>query len=350
MKLASLILSIFLLAGCSNFDLPFQDDNENSQKASKETGLTNEEIPKLDEKSWLFQLQNLEVKKAAGSEFSVIVMGAELGGVKDKGFTKRQIESIKEQGNVPVAYLSIGEASHYDSYWQEEWGSFENGAVQVADVAPDWLGRVPNKNWPEGVKVRYWEDEWWEIIEGKLDELMETGYEGVYLDIVDAFQYWGSEGTYGVNKEERLETDPEDEEEAGERMIEFVKKLSDYTKQSNKDFRVIPQNGENIIKYDENNTYMDAIDGIGVEDVWFNEEQPSKYTQYRLKFLKEFLDNEKFVLSVDYVDNGDGYSGDNKERIDSYVKSCLSSGFYCYPALSDRELDTTHVIKEIQQK
>lgn len=334
-----LIVLCILLVGCTGLSVP-----------SEESDLTQAEIGQLQQNRWLFQLQDLEIPQAVKHEFPIIVMGPELGGINDKKFSKQEVTSMKEQGTLPVAYLSIGEASFYDSYWQDEWGSFVNDEVQVTDEAPDWLGKIPNKSWPEGVKVRYWEEEWWDIIEAQLDRIMESGYEGVYLDIVDAFQYWGAENTYGTDKEERLETDPRNEEEAAVRMIEFLRKLSNYTKESNSDFKIIPQNGESIIKYDQNQDYLQSIDGIGVEDLWFNEEEPGTFTENRLAYLKRFSDHNKIVLSVDYVDNGEGYYGDNKERIESYVKSCLSNNFYCYPALSDRELDTTHVIEEIQKK
>lgn len=80
-------------------------------------------------------------------------------------------------------YMSIGEAEEYRYYWQTEW----------KDAPPAWLSEE-NPDWKGNHKVQYWDPEWQAIILGDedayLDRILNAGFDGVYLDIIDAFEYF----------------------------------------------------------------------------------------------------------------------------------------------------------------
>ncbi|MEE8372615.1 MAG: endo alpha-1,4 polygalactosaminidase [Dehalococcoidia bacterium] len=82
-----------------------------------------------------------------------------------------------------IAYMSIGEAEDYRYYWQEEWGS----------SSPSWLAEE-NPDWTGNYKVRYWDPVWQRIIyredDSYLRKILDAGFDGVYLDIIDAFEYF----------------------------------------------------------------------------------------------------------------------------------------------------------------
>jgi cysteinyl-tRNA synthetase len=65
---------------------------------------------------------------------------------------------------------------------------------------PAWI-EEENPDWPGNYKVRYWMEEWQRILMGRddscLDRIMDAGFDGVYLDIIDAFWYF--EAKAGVN-------------------------------------------------------------------------------------------------------------------------------------------------------
>jgi cysteinyl-tRNA synthetase len=94
---------------------------------------------------------------------------------------------LKEKSNggarLVLAYCSIGEAENYRYYWSPSWDT----------DPPEWLAEE-NPDWPGNYKVRYWEPEWQEIIYGNDDsyirKILDAGFDGVYLDIIDAFEYW----------------------------------------------------------------------------------------------------------------------------------------------------------------
>jgi cysteinyl-tRNA synthetase len=82
-----------------------------------------------------------------------------------------------------VSYMSIGEAEDYRYYWQQGWRT----------SPPVWLGNE-NPNWPGNYKVHYWDEGWRRIILGGahsyLDRIIEAGFDGVYLDLISAFEYF----------------------------------------------------------------------------------------------------------------------------------------------------------------
>ena len=82
-----------------------------------------------------------------------------------------------------VAYMSIGEAESYRYYWKSSWNT----------NPPAWLA-AENPAWPGNYKVKYWDPAWQAIIFGSpdayLDRILDAGFDGAYLDIIDAFEYF----------------------------------------------------------------------------------------------------------------------------------------------------------------
>ncbi len=102
-------------------------------------------------------------------------------------FTQAEIESLRNKTNggkrLIVSYMSIGEAEDYRYYWQSDWNKNE----------PSWI-EAENPDWEGNFKVKYWNEEWQNIIYGSndayLDKIINAGFDGVYLDIIDAFEYF----------------------------------------------------------------------------------------------------------------------------------------------------------------
>lgn len=102
-------------------------------------------------------------------------------------FTPGEIIQLKNKTNggkrLVISYMSIGEAEDYRYYWKSGWKSGN----------PSWLDDE-NPDWPGNYKVRYWEPEWQKIIFGNdssyLKKVLDAGFDGVYLDIIDAFEYY----------------------------------------------------------------------------------------------------------------------------------------------------------------
>jgi cysteinyl-tRNA synthetase len=102
-------------------------------------------------------------------------------------FNASEINQLKNKSNggkrLVLAYLSIGEAEDYRYYWQTRW----------TNQKPDWL-LDENPDWKGNLKVKFWNKEWQSIITGNdssyLHMIMKADFDGVYLDRVDAFEYF----------------------------------------------------------------------------------------------------------------------------------------------------------------
>ncbi len=102
-------------------------------------------------------------------------------------YTATEIKELKQKANggkrLLICYLSIGEAESYRYYWQPNW-SIGNPSFIVKE----------NPNWTSNYVVKYWDKKWQNIIFGNdnsyLKKIIDTGFNGAYLDIIDAFEYF----------------------------------------------------------------------------------------------------------------------------------------------------------------
>jgi cysteinyl-tRNA synthetase, unknown class len=98
--------------------------------------------------------------------------------------TAANVTALKSKANsgsrLVIAYMSIGEAEDYRYYWEDN-----STATWVKEENPDWEGNY---------KVEYWSSGWQDIIFGNNDsylkKVLDAGFDGVYLDIIDAFEYF----------------------------------------------------------------------------------------------------------------------------------------------------------------
>ena len=105
----------------------------------------------------------------------------------DTALTPANVASLKTKAaggsRLVIAYMSIGEAEDYRYYWQSSWKT----------SPPSWLA-AENPDWPGNYKVRYWDPNWQSIIYGNNNsyqkKVLDAGFDGVYLDIIDAFEYF----------------------------------------------------------------------------------------------------------------------------------------------------------------
>ncbi len=105
----------------------------------------------------------------------------------ETAFTLEEVEKLRIKNNgskrLVICYLSIGEAEDYRYYWQQSWKTDK----------PAWL-EPENPNWEGNYKVKYWHIDWQNIIYGNnnsyLKKILDAGFDGVYLDIIDGFEYF----------------------------------------------------------------------------------------------------------------------------------------------------------------
>jgi cysteinyl-tRNA synthetase len=303
-------------------------------------------LPKLvGAMPWLYQLQNPSPSQIAASGFSAAIIDYSRNGNDAQRLRPSDLRQLHKAGMRVLAYLSIGEAESYRFYWRSEW---------LSGGAPTWLGRA-DPDWPGNYKVRFWDAQWRDrVLRPYLDKILRQGFDGVYLDIIDAYDYWASPASYSARGETFQAGDPRGNvAESARRMIRLVSWIARYGRQHSalrKRFLVFPQNGEDILRYDGQGSYRRAISGIGVEDLFYNETRPQSAaeTAYRLPFLRRIHALGKPVVCVDYVDTGDRHDSANVSRIADFVAKCEAEGFDFYAARQDRELDRVNAIPGVQ--
>ena len=121
------------------------------------------------------------IRSLAASSYDLLIIDAYYG---DEPLTKAEVAALqqKPQGGrrLVAAYMSVGEAENYRSYWQSSWEK----------NPPAWLWKA-NKDWEGNFRVRYWQKEWQQMLLGSessyLDGILQAGFDGVFLDVVDVF-------------------------------------------------------------------------------------------------------------------------------------------------------------------
>ena len=118
------------------------------------------------------------------TDYDIIIMDCFFN---NEEFTANEINRLKTKKNsgmrIVISYMSIGEVEDYRYYWQDSW----------INNPPNWL-EGENPDWEGNYKVYYWDKDWQSIIYGNdnsyLKKIINAGFDGVYLDIIDAFEYF----------------------------------------------------------------------------------------------------------------------------------------------------------------
>lgn len=155
-------------------------------------GLNANDITKLSEaKNFLYllnksQFENRQdfISAIQNSNYDILITDAFFW---DDMFSEQEIQKLKQKENggerLVISYLSIGEAEEYRYYWEEKWKPGN----------PEWIARE-NPNWERNYIVKYWSPEWKEIIyngeNSYLQQILDAGFDGVYLDIIDGFRFF----------------------------------------------------------------------------------------------------------------------------------------------------------------
>lgn len=185
---------------------------------------------------WLYHLGDISPARAAeiaAHDADIVVVDAGI-----PVYSRQFVDSLRGgNGKKVLAYLSIGEAEPYRDYWRPIWNR----------KPPVWLAK-PNPEWPDNFNVKFWNPSWQAIIFNCVTEIMNAGFDGLYLDIIDAWQYW-EERAPGPNYRQR--------------MADFVRKIRE---EAGDAAVIIGQNGEELIS---NGTYRRAVSGIAKEDFRF---------------------------------------------------------------------------------
>ena len=258
------------------------------------------------------------------STYDLVVLEPIITERENTDFPIRQ--RVKELHNAAIpkivlAYIDIGEAEEWRTYWQPDWHIGHPEFIQGDD--PDgWEGNYP---------VAYWQDEWkdiWLKKDGILDQLIAVGFDGVYLDWIE-----------GYSDESVIAAAEKDGVDAEHEMIRWVQDIAAHCRLNKPVFLIIGQNAAELATHDN---YFSTIDAISQEQVWFDggadnqppgdcplprseaEVESAGYvsslspvcrhvyyqfpestlhtsSEYYLTFLKSAQKNSKLIFTIDYA-------------------------------------------------
>ena len=149
-----------------------------------------------------------------------------------------------------LAYVDIGQAEDYRAYWEADW--------RIGD--PDWIVANDPDGWEGNYPVAYWRSEWhdiWLDDDGLISQIVDAGFDGVYLDWVEAYSDDNVTTAAALD-----EVDPVDE------MVDWVWALAETGRDGNPDFLVISQNAAELAA--DSAEYRTVIDAVAQEQVWFD--------------------------------------------------------------------------------
>jgi len=235
--------------------------------------------------SWCCWLQAPGIDTIAASDYELAVIDYSFDGSAAQEFSAADLQRLHDAGKLALAYFSIGEAEEYRFYWQPTW----------QPGSPSFISD-PSPIWPGNYAVEYWTEEWWNTaLRPYLDRILAQGFDGVYLDRVDAYLWWYHEKGLDLGV-------------GAARMVRLLERIAGYARfRAGNGFVVCPQNGIGLVT-DAGGTYgrrfLSVIDGVGVESLYFNYETPADQ-QYRLSLLAEIDAAGKKILLLEYIAEAD---------------------------------------------
>ena len=163
---------------------------------------------------WAYQIQKLDtadaVEKLAASRYDMLVVEPTV--TQDWDFnTKEMVQKLKASKaydgvhrKLVIAYIDIGQAEEWRWYWHGH-PTYEGSTKSCDEFIPEiqkwapWVVACDPDGWGGNYPVAYWDPAWHEIVtEGTqlgadiqavyfdsiLDEVVQDGFDGVYLDWV----------------------------------------------------------------------------------------------------------------------------------------------------------------------
>lgn len=103
-----------------------------------------------------------------------------------EALTSSDVNQLKTKANggkrLVIAYLNIGSAEKYRYYWEKNWKLHR----------PQWIKKKYD-GYDDEFWVKFWNEEWKNIIFGNdgsyLKKILDAGFDGAYLDNVEAYYF-----------------------------------------------------------------------------------------------------------------------------------------------------------------
>jgi cysteinyl-tRNA synthetase len=258
--------------------------------------------------SWVYQLSsypNDRLDQIAASHFNLAVVDLARDGSTDY-FTRPEVAAVQASGKVVLAYFEIGAIEDYRPEWSQVPSDMKLGAVG---------------GWPSEQYVKYWDERWWPIVKGRVDQAIAAGFNGAYLDMIVTYEEIPATAA-GTNRSD-----------LAAKMVDLIARLSQYAKSIDPNFKVLPQNSPELRTWPK---YLPAIDGIGMEELYFlatDKACSQSWCADNRNNAAAIRSAGKRVLTIDYANNASNIAS-------AYTQS-RTAGFVSYASVVN--LDTMRI-------
>jgi cysteinyl-tRNA synthetase, unknown class len=327
------IMLALLLSACAQLETLLQPGTApktSSPTTENGVGLPAPATPSTTRAAWnnigTWGIQNTGFKRGVGlSEIQasgpqLVVIGQNAWG--GQPWTRSEIDAARGKRWI-LAYHSVGAIGTYSKHWRSDWRAGN----------PGWL-LGENSGWAGSWNVAYWDPAWQQLILDDLDVLINTGFDGIWVDQLDSYYNPGFPGG------------PSQENVA--RAVNWVCKISAHAKARKPDFKIMVNNGTEHVdsrKYPKSLTdqYLGCIDAMTQEHLWYGQDDvpaDTGYQNYLRPLLNTYPANNKKVFTLDYTAQ--------PYRKNQVIDAARALGWVPYVGL--RNLDATPTICESEAK
>ena len=336
-----LLLSIFIL---------FSTVNSQSESKLRQQRLE-------DVENWFyylaFNIPQKDYQAMINSDYDMIVIEPVFTEKNNQDFNiEKFVSSLHDKKDrIVLAYIDIGQAEEWRSYWQPNW--------RLGN--PEWIVSTDPDGWGGNYPLAFWNKDWQEIFlnqkSGYLQQMIDAGFDGFYLDWIEAF-----------SEEAVIAQAIKDDVDAREEMIDWVGTIADWARANSPTQIIIAQNASELA---DSYRYRQIIDAIAQEQIWFDgssdnnppgdcplpktekdidsQEYFDSLTTKCRRIYSEFPESTLHTSSQEYIENltyaqAHGITiftvdyATEKENIEAAFKNSLELGFK--PFVSNRLLNS----------
>ena len=219
-------------------------------------------------RTWAIQLQGIEkpgaVRLLRISSYQMLVVDV-VDSVRGlEGFNSAGMVAKLRPNHLCLAYLNVGQAERYRTYWRPEWRE----PTRDAKGEPVFLLTVDPEGWEGDFPVAYWDKSWRSIVRGRVQRIAQLGFDGIYCDWILGF-----EEPAVVAAARAAGVDPQAE------MASLLRELKQAGSRVNPGFQVLIQNGASLFAVAPE--LKAWVDGYVQECVSFRGEAGAEWTDPR---------------------------------------------------------------------
>lgn len=212
-------------------------------------------------------------------------------------FSAADIKSLKKGNRLVFGYLSVGEAESYRSY-------YKNPEIKKLCIAE-------NPEWKENFQVAFGNQLWVDTLASYSLEIMSKGFDGLSLDVVDAWE---------ICPDPAL---------AKKEMITLLTNLAKRIRARYPGVYLIFKNSDPLFKDPAIFSGFDGILQEGLYETWMDEKPDESWRLQKIKSLSQLRQKGKFIALLDYTRN--------PGRIQVIKGTALQQGFV--PYFAEKNLD-----------